>query len=247
MSVLKALIPVLGGCLVIALVIRLAPMDETARHIRLWNELRTLGAVEADTNPEDAERLFRAALSEAQSFSLGGIMTALSLSDLGKLHLNARRFDDSIFEFKEATALELALQQQPHNAECDSLFLKSDLIRLALKTAIAQEKAQRYHDAAASYMEALRFATQRLTEQPVDLIACDRAAEAVEGVCRLNRQPKTVEAILPLFTSNVVAQVPEVYREDIRKSLIACITNEDTSDRKKLAQLIEQRMNGAKQ
>lgn len=216
-------------------------MDYSARHKRLWSELRTLASVNESSDPKYAANLYWHALSEAEAVSPAGIMTALSLGDMGGVGVRAKNFEQAIADYTAATDMELALLHSS-TSHCDPLFLKGDIVRLSLKTAAAQESAQQPDAAASTYFKTASYAAQRLADDPVDLIVCERLSSAITGACRLSPTAKTLQEILPLLTGKVVQPLSPGYRKDIRRQLLACLTNADSNERALFIEQIDKAM-----
>lgn len=212
-------------------------MDSSARHKRLWSELRTLASVNENSRPKYAANLYWHALSEAEAVSPTGIMTALSLGDMASVSFREKNYEQAISDYTAATDMELALLQNK-SGDCDPLFLKGDIARLSLKTATTQESAQ-HAAAASSYLKAAGYAAQRLAEKPVDLIICERLSSAIAGACRLSPTTKTLRAVLPLLTDKVLQPLSPGYRDIIRQHLLSCAHKADKSERALLIQEIE--------
>lgn len=207
----------LGSCIAIAsgfLVFHLIQIDDSARHIRLWDEIRVLANSTQRRSLVEAHALHVRALAEADAISEINVRKAISAGDLGYLDYRAKQYDRALKRFKQAADLHKALLANK-DTQCDPGLLKADLAKITLLTARCYDKKGDKESAWNAYCTAADLCAERNTKDPIDLLVCDRFVEAFTGACNLSTTFENMQVLASKLTRQVIEPMSHGYRTDI--------------------------------
>lgn len=214
-------------------VFKLIHIDDTARHKRLWEEIRVLADLTQRRSLTAAREQSEYALAEAGAISDVNVMKALSLGELGYLNYRLKKYDQAIARFDQATEMNKNLLRTGAPG-CDVRLISAELGKLALLTARCYDMTGNVKDAKEAFNNALDLCSRRLLEKPVDLLVVDRFAESFAGACDYTNNFRDVQELARKLNPKTLALLSEGYKGDVKTALTEALDRADAPAKRKI-------------
>lgn len=214
-------------------VFKLIKIDDTARHKRLWEEIRVLADLTQRRSLSAARAQSEYALAEAGAISDVNVMKALSLGEVGYFNYRMKKYNRAIALFDQAAEMNKRLLRTG-DPRCDVHLIEAELGKLALLTAHCYDMNGNFKDAKVAFNSALDRCSNRLLEKPLDLLVVDRFADSFAGACDYTNTFDEVQELAGKLNPQVLATLTAGYRGDVRSALTEALNRAKAPAQKKI-------------